>query len=314
MLASRRSRTFRPLSTGSTGREHSRLTYVTRKLAGPCTVPSAAWRPELGSSIGPTTPGQRHDLEPSPMSEGLGRKERNEFRLMRRALDGCFKDEDWWVSRRAMLRAIKNPGSTNVTRHVGLTGEVEWYTPRQYLDAALQVMGAIELDPASSDRAQAHVQAEDYFTLETDGLEQSWFGRVFLNPPYRMPDIKRFVFKMVDAFEGKEIDEGILLTNSATDTELVPPCDECRECAVLHARSNQIPGGRRARTHRAVDADARPSVSSTSGRTGAASSPCFDDTARLHELGRRPQLAEIPALQRPSAALDQALPGAPKSG
>jgi len=155
----------------------------------------------------------------SSVTTELLKTERHEFRLMRRALDGRFEGEDWWVSRRAMLRAIKNPGSVNVTRHVSLTGEVEWYTPRQYLDAAVEVMGAIELDPASSDRAQEHVRAEDYFTLDNDGLKQSWFGRVFLNPPYKMPDVKRFVFKMVEAYQGEEFREGILLTNSATDTE-----------------------------------------------------------------------------------------------
>jgi hypothetical protein len=149
----------------------------------------------------------------------LKKDERLEFRLLRFALDGRFKDEDWWVSRRAMLRAIKNPGSANVTRHIELTGEVEWYTPRLYLDAVCEVMGAIELDPASSDRAQEHVRAEDYFTLDNDGLTQPWHGRVFLNPPYRMPDVKLFVFKMSEAYESGEIDEGILLTNSATDTE-----------------------------------------------------------------------------------------------
>lgn len=150
---------------------------------------------------------------------GLSKDERGEFRLLSRALDGRFADEEWWVSRRAMLRMIKNPGSVNVTRHISLTGEVEWYTPREYLDAAVEVMGAIELDPASSDRAQEHVKAEDYFTREEDGLAQRWHGRVFLNPPYKMPDVKQFVFKLVESFQEGHIKEGILLTNSATDTE-----------------------------------------------------------------------------------------------
>ena len=66
----------------------------------------------------------------------------------------------------------------------GLSGEIEWYTPRQYLDAAVKVMGAIDLDPASSDAAQYNVQATKYFTLKDDGLSQRWFGRVFCNPPY----------------------------------------------------------------------------------------------------------------------------------
>lgn len=109
--------------------------------------------------------------------------------------------------------------SKMVTRVKGLTGEVEWYTPGLYLDAAIAVMGGIDLDPASSRAAQEHVQAGRYFTLEDDGLKQRWSGRVFLNPPYAMPFVKDFVRKMVAAYEAEDISEGILLTNNATDTE-----------------------------------------------------------------------------------------------
>ena len=109
--------------------------------------------------------------------------------------------------------------SKMVTRVKGLTGEIEWYTPRKYLDAAVAVMGAIDLDPASSDAAQAHVRAARYFTLETDGLAQTWSGRVFLNPPYAMPFIREFSAKMVNSFLSGSMSEGILLTNNATDTE-----------------------------------------------------------------------------------------------
>jgi DNA N-6-adenine-methyltransferase (Dam) len=109
--------------------------------------------------------------------------------------------------------------SKMVTRVKGLTGEIEWYTPRKYLDAAIAIMGAIDLDPASSQAAQAHVKAKTYFTIEQDGLLQPWTGRVFLNPPYAMPFIKQFTTKMVESFVAGHMAEGILLTNNATDTE-----------------------------------------------------------------------------------------------
>lgn len=98
------------------------------------------------------------------------------------------------------------------------SGEVEWYTPAQYLDAARRVMGGIDLDPASSDRANQHVRATRHYTVRDNGLAQDWFGRVWLNPPYAMPYIKSFVGRMVNAWELGEINQGILLTNSATDT------------------------------------------------------------------------------------------------
>lgn len=109
--------------------------------------------------------------------------------------------------------------SRMATRVKGLTGEFEWYTPRKYLDAAVRVMGAIDLDPASSPAAQKHVKAGKYFTLDNDGLMQQWTGRVFLNPPYAMPLIKQFTAKMVESVITGSMKEGILLTNNATDTE-----------------------------------------------------------------------------------------------
>ena len=54
--------------------------------------------------------------------------------------------------------------------HAARSGEVEWYTPARYVDAARTVMGGIDLDPASSDHAQRTVRAAAYHMAEADGL------------------------------------------------------------------------------------------------------------------------------------------------
>jgi phage N-6-adenine-methyltransferase len=99
------------------------------------------------------------------------------------------------------------------------SGEFEWYTPAKYIDLARQVMGGIDLDPASSDAAQTVVQAEKYFTIKDDGLTKEWHGRVFINPPYKQPAIIHFVKRLTDQVTIGNIKQAILLVNNSTDTE-----------------------------------------------------------------------------------------------
>jgi len=61
----------------------------------------------------------------------------------------------------------------------------EWYTPALLIEAARLVMDSIELDPASTARANLVVRAERYFTQKENGLAQDWTCRsLFINPPY----------------------------------------------------------------------------------------------------------------------------------
>lgn len=63
------------------------------------------------------------------------------------------------------------------------SGSQEWYTPTNIIESARKVLGIIDLDPASSVIANQTVKAWGYYTKETDGLKQEWFGNVFCNPP-----------------------------------------------------------------------------------------------------------------------------------
>lgn len=94
----------------------------------------------------------------------------------------------------------------------------EWYTPSEIIGAARLVMGEIDLDPASSPDAQKIIKAGQYYTKEIDGLKQPWFGRVWLNPPYCMPDIENFVDRVIFDYQTSNIESAIILVNNSTDT------------------------------------------------------------------------------------------------
>ena len=98
------------------------------------------------------------------------------------------------------------------------TGNNEWYTPPEYIIAARAVMGSITVDPASSDIANETVQADLWFTKEDDGLKQEWTGNVWMNPPYAQPLVTQFCDLFVEKFKSKEITQGCVLVNNATET------------------------------------------------------------------------------------------------
>jgi len=110
-------------------------------------------------------------------------------------------------------------GDRDVLPHVAHNnGNCEWYTPDDYLDAARNVLGTIELDPASSDVAQQRVGAETYYTLDDDGLGQAWTGTVWMNPPYRAELVDEFVHKLCNHFDAGDVAQAVVLVNNATDT------------------------------------------------------------------------------------------------
>lgn len=78
--------------------------------------------------------------------------------------------------------------TTNARQDVAVTvfssESNEYYTPAPYVEAARQVMGAIDLDPASCEIAQRTIKASKYYTEQDNGLAQEWTGRVWMNPPY----------------------------------------------------------------------------------------------------------------------------------
>jgi ParB family chromosome partitioning protein len=98
------------------------------------------------------------------------------------------------------------------------SGKEHWYTPARYIEAARNVLGEIDLDPASDHHAQQTVRANQFFTLADHSLLRPWYGRVWLNPPYSRGRIEQFVGHLIGELADGHVAAAILLTHANTDT------------------------------------------------------------------------------------------------
>jgi|GraSoiStandDraft_16_1057320.scaffolds.fasta_scaffold748186_3 phage N-6-adenine-methyltransferase len=118
-------------------------------------------------------------------------------------------------ARRYRARKRKERKRSHLTRG---RGDSYWNTPAAYVEAAREVLGTIDLDPATNLAVQERVRAQSFHTAEDNGLAHEWRGRVWLNPPYAQPLISQFVTKLVQEVSSGRVTAAILLTKSSTDT------------------------------------------------------------------------------------------------
>ena len=109
-------------------------------------------------------------------------------------------------------------GRVTTTFRQNGTGNDEWYTPAEYIEAAREAMGGIDFDPASIAVAQRTVRAKVFCSIDDDGLSKRWRGRVWLNPPYSQPTLDSFIDKLFTEIQSGRVSQAILLTHSFTDT------------------------------------------------------------------------------------------------
>ena len=114
------------------------------------------------------------------------------------------------------VREVVQEKTGHTVRMKAERGPVEWYTPEHVIDAAAQVMGDIDLDPASNANANRIVNALNFYTKDDNGLEQPWVGRVWLNPPY--DNVGPWVEKLIAEYEAGNVSEAVLLVNANTET------------------------------------------------------------------------------------------------
>jgi hypothetical protein len=108
----------------------------------------------------------------------------------------------------------------------------EWFTQAVHVAAVREVLGTIDLDPASCERANETVGAARYFTKDQDGLAQPWVaGTLFLNPPY--PRLaSQFVSRLRTCHASGDVGEAILLVHADTGSSWFEPLLDFPVCLV----------------------------------------------------------------------------------
>lgn len=145
------------------------------------------------------------------------------------------------------------------------SGLVEYYTPQNIVLAArVALLGAIDLDPASSEKANETVGAYRYFTPREDGLKRLWFGNVWLNHPFGRAEEacqrgckKRHVHhdfpyygnaawinKVVHEWESSRINAACCITYAATSEAWFQPLLKQPQCFLTPRTNYRLPNGK----------------------------------------------------------------------
>lgn len=137
-----------------------------------------------------------------------------------------------------LLHQVKHQHGTQSRLALHSSDSDEWYTPAKYSEVVRELLGEIDLDPASSPHANQVIQAKKFYTREADGLKQHWRGRVFLNPPYGFEgnDSNQAIWsqRLMEQYRQRTTTEAVLLVNATTDRKWFQPLWEYPICFTNH--------------------------------------------------------------------------------
>ena len=125
------------------------------------------------------------------------------------------------------------------------SGDYEYYTPVEIVDAARNTMGGIDLDPFSSAIANQRVQAGRFISIhdKPGSLEQEWHGRVWMNHPFSR-EMNDLCIKKIDLeYKLKHIESACCITFAATSEKWFQPLMLYPQCFLSPRTNYFLPDG-----------------------------------------------------------------------
>jgi hypothetical protein len=127
------------------------------------------------------------------------------------------------------------------------SGNFEYYTPIEIVNAAREVMGSIDLDPFSSEEANRKIKAAVYFSKEIDGLSKCWFGSVWMNHPFSRKMNNKCIVRLMEEYFHQNINQACCITFAATSEKWFNPLMDFPQCFLSPRTNYYLPDGTKKR-------------------------------------------------------------------
>ena len=111
------------------------------------------------------------------------------------------------------------------------SGDFEYYTPKFIIDAAREVMGSIDLDPFSSEKANKIVGAKEFYS--SHGLDRTWSGKVWMNHPFSRTMNPLCINKLIEEYHHGGVIEACCITFAATSEIWFSPLHNYPQCYLV---------------------------------------------------------------------------------
>lgn len=99
------------------------------------------------------------------------------------------------------------------------SGNTEWYTPRNIIEAVREVFdGIIHLDPASTYEANKRIRARVYYIKGDNALDRRWYGNVWLNHPFGRVSSPLWMSHLVEEFDSGRVEQALNITYASLET------------------------------------------------------------------------------------------------